>query len=539
MIKVSRAIAANTDLITAQSFVYPHKLESGETEYLFLIISASAEDIFIKVRQKGLQIEEWFFESANPLTDKFSEGTKTLIDHLKDSQNLEFVLGFLKADNELYLQFYGEPRVLLDRQGQLLDLLESFSENQLIHGKLLEGDKVLVATSQSEDQDKRLEGKFIKQLLTNDGESLEDEIEMYYQKNNLLDPIAVVLIDYPLTSEFSNLNRSEEGTNPKISLKLPFLNLKSRKAQISLALLLGVIISSLVLNIFRQRQLDSQKQLVKNISQEQNAPSSNNYAVTEWPVFLSLELIKSGFTPKKSSDSLGKLLLFDESQQSLILLDLSKKTNRILAGSTQLGTVRDVGLNGDDAFAYSEEKGVSKIDLNTNKITVIVKPDPEWGYIKSIYAFAGNIYLLDSIKNQIWKYVPIQTGYSDKFTYLAEGVTADFVGSKQMEIDSSIWVLKQGPEILKFTSGNKDFFSPGGLDMPLKEIAYIYVSEKEDRAYLLDSENSRLVVLKKNGEYVAQYTGDKFKTVSNLVVDDASKKIFLIEGSKLYQLDLR
>lgn len=536
MIKVSRAIAANTDLVTAQSFVYPHRLESGESEYLFLVVSASGEDIFIKVRQKGLQLEEWFFGSLQAIPNKLNQGANTLVEYLNTATNLEVVLGFLDIKGRLYLKFYGSPKVVLDRHGQLLDPLEGFSENQLISGNLLEGDKVLFATVQTENQDNRLESRFIKQLLSSDGESLEDEIEMYYQRNNLLDPVAVVLIDKPVTT-IDQLAYGQTKNNAIFSkLSLKFSNIKSKLALIGLLVVLLIVGSIFLFNSFSQKQLNNQKQTAnKTNTQTQN----NSYEISNWPIFLSLDLIKPNFAPKKLSNSLGSLLLLDESQQSLVLLDMTKKTNTILAGSSQLGNVRDASLYTDYVYAYSEDKGVSQIDLNTNKINVIIKPDPEWGYIKSIYAFAGNVYLLDSIKNQVWKYVPVKAGYSDKVTYLTDGVKADFTGSKQMFIDSSVWVLKREGEILKFTSGNKDFFSPAGLDKPLKEITAIYVSEKEDRVYLLDAENARLVVLKKNGEYYAQYNGDKFKAASNLMIDDKAKKIFLLEGSKLYQLDLR
>lgn len=263
------------------------------------------------------------------------------------------------------------------------------------------------------------------------------------------------------------------------------------------------------------------------------------YPVTDWPVFLSLDLIKDNFKPKRLSYSVSKVLMMDDAQKTLIEVDLAKKTNNILAGSTQLGIARVASLNGDNAFVYSEDKGVLAIDTLNQKITVVAQPDPNWGYIKDIVGFAGNVYLLDTVKNQIWKYVPTQSGYSGLQSYLPEGAQVNFGGALQMKIDYSVWVLKEGPEIFRFTGGVLDNFSVGGLDENLKELKTLFADEDGEELYLLDPENSRVVVLTKDGQYLKQYTGDKFATADDLVVDSAEKKMYLLEGNKLYQLELK
>lgn len=263
------------------------------------------------------------------------------------------------------------------------------------------------------------------------------------------------------------------------------------------------------------------------------------YPITDWPVFLSLDLIKSDFKPTRMSYSVSKVLLMDDNSKTLVEVDLGRKTNNILAGATQLGVARASSLNGENAFIYSEDKGVLVIDTQNQKITTVAQPDPEWGYIKDIVGFARNVYLMDTVKNQIWKYVPTSAGYSQKFTYLAEGAQLNFGGALQMKIDYSVWVLKEGPEILRLTAGVQDSFSVGGLDENLKPLKSLFADEDGEELYLLDSENSRVVVLDKNGMYLKQYTGDKFATADDLVVDSEDKKMYLLEGNKLYQLELK
>ncbi|MFI5205370.1 MAG: hypothetical protein ACHQVK_00350, partial [Candidatus Paceibacterales bacterium] len=163
----------------------------------------------------------------------------------------------------------------------------------------------------------------------------------------------------------------------------------------------------------------------------------------------------------------------------------------------------------------------------------------DWGNIIDIQGFAGNFYLLDNLKNQIWKYVPVGSGFSDKSTYLNSGVVADFSGVQRFLIDSSIWILKSGSEIDRFTAGSPDSFDVGGLDKNIQNITSFFVSSRTDNIYLLDAPNSRIVVLKKNGQYVSQLQGEKFKDAADFIVDEPSKKLYLLENNKIYIIDLQ
>lgn len=291
---------------------------------------------------------------------------------------------------------------------------------------------------------------------------------------------------------------------------------------------------ALVLKPNNQEAQDFKKQL------EAEASSILQQAeVSEFPVFLDLDLIKKSFRAEQMSLSNGKLLLLDPGVKTLVVIDLAKKSNQILAGSEKLGEAVFASLNGGTAIVYSKDKGILKIDINNQKITTVAKTDDEWGQIADIYGFAGNVYALDGGKNGIWKYLPAAGGYSSKREYLSKDAEADFSGSLRMQIESSIYILKQGGEILRFTKGDKDNFSLGGLDKGVKDPKSFFVSSDTDDLYLLDSGNSRLVILTKTGSYKGQIAGSKFATSSDLVVDEAGGKVYLLDGSKIYSVDLK
>lgn len=260
--------------------------------------------------------------------------------------------------------------------------------------------------------------------------------------------------------------------------------------------------------------------------------------ITDWQTFLSLDLIRPGFSAKRMSFSVKKLLLLDESQKSLSLVDIETKNNQLLAGQTQLGDAQVASLNGDYAFVFSQDKGLLRIETIRRQITTVAPLDKEWGRITDVFGFSSNVYLLDAGQNQIWKYVPTQSSYSEKQIYLKDNQGLEFADSKQLFIDFSVWVLKENAGLFRFTAGTKDFYSIGGLDEPLEQIERIYAPEEEDKVFLLDNKNKRLVLTKKNGEYISQYTSERFATATDLVYDEETKILYLLEGGKIYQTTL-
>lgn len=282
---------------------------------------------------------------------------------------------------------------------------------------------------------------------------------------------------------------------------------------------------------------DSEAQNLKKEIDQNSGSILQQSTVSDFPVFLDLDLIKKNFRSSQMSLSAGKILLLDPAVKTLVVLDIARKSNQILAGEEKLGDAKFASLNGGLAFVYSKDKGILKVDTTNQKLTTISKKDSDWGQMSDIYGFAGNIYALDN--GQIWKYLPTSDGYSDKREYLTKATKVDFAGSLRMQIESSVYVLKNGGEILRFTKGEKDNFGLAGLDKGIKNPKSIFTSSDTDNLYVLDSGNSRLLVLTKTGSYKGQYSGEKFATATDLVVDEIGKKVYLLDGSKIYTVDLK
>lgn len=618
MVVFAKAIAGNSDLLTAQAFVY----QSLNLNLSFLI-TASGDDVFTKVRMTASSLESKFFEMEDAIPQRLEQLIRLVNEELSDLADVEVLLSVWQEDI-LYIKSQGKHQIYLFRDTELTNLTPKFSNEQshLVSGHLKKGDKILFLSGSIDQiyQDPAKKYAVTEKLFNSVLENFGDEIESIWRSeeeaessSSLLHskrPIASILIDFhsdEIKNDYSGLS---EPQVPQVAQRLSlhivsqlgrfFLNFlrlssnllpKSKRPRLILGLILlfiiigGVGFSTINKNKqVKNAQIDSllgdisskvsQAQNLKDLDvvlAEQNLNdakkgldsasllSPNNpkikdlekklteitpqilkiYRVNNFQVFLSLDLIKKDFSATNTSYSLGNILLLDPDKKTLVFINLDTKSHQILAGENQLGKALYASLNGDFAFVFSEDKGVLKISTKLKKITTAFTTDSEWGEIVDIVGFGSNVYLLDILNNQIWKYTPVAAGYSNKITYFKKGRSTDLLSAERFEIDSSVWILKSNTELIKFTSGVEDNFSLSGLDKNISHINSFFIADTTDNVYIIDSANSRMVVVDKAGKYVAQYTGDKFKKASDLVVEEKKKKVYLLEGNKIYTFDLK
>lgn len=557
MIKFAKYVGVNTDYLTAQAYIFPKNIpveEALDKPFSTLLISASGEDVFTKIRQASSMVEELIYSSQEPVSLKIDKVFNFLTEQLRPADDLQ-VLIVCASKDIVYLKSQGAHKAFLLRGQKLTELTSSIPQGYLISGYIQAGDRLLLINSRLESQIKPEEkredlysSRQIEALISSPLDNFEETAEDLLKDIKHLEPIATVLIvNQPLVEQAGVTDELQSPGRfkiPNFFQKPAFLKLiGKRNIWLGLSLLgLTILLGGGV--YFGTKFWPSQENKADN---PQSLPTqsgnqtevTNIHQVSDWPVFLSLDLIKGGFSLSKIAYSLGKILLLDEASKTLVTVDLTNKNPQILAGSVQLGQAKFASLNGDQALVFSADKGVLKIDLSSKKVSTVAKLDEEWGQVVDIIGFGSNVYLLSQDKNQIFKYTPIESGYSNKINYIKEGQKIDFGGAKKLQIDYSVWVLKNGANIDKFTAGNLDYFAFGGLEKPFKEIKSFFPTEEADTIYFLDPENQRLVVTKKNGAYLSQYTGEKFSTASDFIIDEEGKKIYLLEGGKIYQIELK
>lgn len=190
----------------------------------------------------------------------------------------------------------------------------------------------------------------------------------------------------------------------------------------------------------------------------------------------------------------------------------------------------------DTNFYVADSNVITQYNQKTNASKKIITAD--WKAIGGFDTYLGNMYVLDTT-GSILKYVGTGSGFGNKVAYFASGVTPDVSKTVSMAIDSDVWILASDGTISKYTKGTQDNFAVSGLDTPLKNPTQIVTSVNLNNVYILDKGNERVVVLKKDGSFVAQYASDTVRTTSRIDISEKDKKIYLLSQGNVYQLDLK
>lgn len=262
--------------------------------------------------------------------------------------------------------------------------------------------------------------------------------------------------------------------------------------------------------------------------------------VVEAPIsiFYDVSLLKKGATAAHISLSGQSLAIADTSTNTAYLLAIDSKNGQIVGGGDSVKNISVVGVYADGIYAIAED-GIMKLRLGDKKASLVVKKDESWGTISSIVAFGGNIYLLDTQKSRIWKYVATEKGFSELREYLNPDTLPDLSRTTSMAIDGSVWMGTNDGKILRFTQGKENTFVPKGVDPAFGMNLFVYTDDSAKNIYILDVANNRVVVLDKEGVYLSQYRYSVSQTPSGFVVSESEKKIILLAGGKLYGIDLK
>jgi len=152
---------------------------------------------------------------------------------------------------------------------------------------------------------------------------------------------------------------------------------------------------------------------------------------------------------------------------------------------------------------------------------------------RDIAVFIGNIYLLTP--DQVVKFSPIEGGYADGVDYLNE--KANFTDSSRMAIDGNVW-LTSGQKILKFLRGENKNFEISGLTAPVGEFGIVYTSSSLDNLYVVDSKNSALLVVGKDGVYKKAYQSAEFGRASDVVINNDEDTMYIADGPRILEAKL-
>ncbi len=159
--------------------------------------------------------------------------------------------------------------------------------------------------------------------------------------------------------------------------------------------------------------------------------------------------------------------------------------------------------------------------------------------------WANRIYMLDPVSNQIWKYTYKGTrgAFGNAEGYIVDE-DVDISKGRDIAIDANVYVLNSNGDVNKFYGGQKqEFYINDAPFNAFKDPTKIYSNEKVDEVYVLDAQESRILVFSKNTktgnlDYITQYMFDGVGELRDMYIDPDVNKMYVLTESKLLETSL-
>lgn len=255
-------------------------------------------------------------------------------------------------------------------------------------------------------------------------------------------------------------------------------------------------------------------------------------------LFYDLSLLKASAMISSLGQNSDTVALLDSRGLTVATVSISAKNGRIVAGGESYRGATLLTMHGDITYVIASS-GIHRISREGKTTPLIVKKDDQWGNIASFISYGGNLYLLDTAKSRIWKYIATDLGFSETREYLNPDTLPDLSLATGMAVDGGVWVGTRDGKVLHFVGGREESFTPRGVQPSFGKILVVATTEEDKNLYVLDSDNKRVVVLDKDGMYLAQYVWSGSLTPTQIVVSEKLKLILLLGGGKLYSLELK
>ncbi|MBT5337798.1 hypothetical protein HN858_05605 [Candidatus Falkowbacteria bacterium] len=237
-----------------------------------------------------------------------------------------------------------------------------------------------------------------------------------------------------------------------------------------------------------------------------------------------------------SLKKIGQSLYTNNHNNNLYSVNLDNKQTTSLSTST----AGDFNLSlqeDDNLYFITNQNKLIRFNSESNDYNTL---SIDWGEstnITAVQLYSKNIYVLDKAKEQIIKWKANGDDFGTSTNWIKDKGDAVLTKATSLTIDGNIYIATEQGQIYKFFTGSKQDFNLTTIEPSLNGITKLYTSLDLDRIYILESNSKRIVVINKEGAFVAQYLFDLLdQNISDFIIE--GKTLYLTVGGKLYQAEL-
>ena len=189
-----------------------------------------------------------------------------------------------------------------------------------------------------------------------------------------------------------------------------------------------------------------------------------------------------------------------------------------------------------DRLSILDGDGVRLVNLKKGTVKNSAVTDLAVSEISDFVNYGGNLYFLNTTKNQIQKAVATSEGFGRVTNWLKEPTNLE--QAKGLAVNGFVFVHFTDGRILKFEGGRPVDFSLSGLGQKLTNDVFIYTASGLSDLYLVEPLSLKIYKFTDLGLYQKTYDllGSPLKSIDSLYVN-ATSRLYLLSGGKVYEVE--
>lgn len=273
-------------------------------------------------------------------------------------------------------------------------------------------------------------------------------------------------------------------------------------------------------------------QILENVSGQES--------VRELAIFVDLRQLSSDWVGQRLDADATSAALIDMGKNQVATLDLTSKKVALLTLSdpATASAIRDVSLS-DQKLTYIGpgvfQAGVSDV---ANAVRQVITEGDSNREATLVATFGPYVYVVNPTRRNIYRYTFDKDAVSLPIGWVVPGEKIPFDQITSIAVDGEVWLGTRTGDIIRMASGREQDFSIKGLDKPLSTPVIVYTKDFLQHIYILEPGANRVVVIKKNGDFVQEFTSPELGVATDLVANEDQKLVLVVSGSAVFSLSL-
>lgn len=213
----------------------------------------------------------------------------------------------------------------------------------------------------------------------------------------------------------------------------------------------------------------------------------------------------------------------------------TKAFARVDAAVGDVGTAVAAVETAKDVLYLDSRPGLSRFDP-ANKQLQVTDLKPGAATWADLVEYSNRLYILSPSAGQVVRYSINDRGFDGGSNWI-KAKSSDLSQAVSLAIDGTVYVLRPDGTAVRFATGNEVGWALQPADPPVTGATDIWTDADSNFVYVLDPAGKRLLVYaKESGAFVSQYVSDAFADLKDFHVDESTRTIYLLSGSKLFAI---